>query len=259
MGVAHRTRIRGARNFTAIAPVYSLLGADSGTGLADEIGTALTNHLLALGVPQVDAEATAAGIAAIYQAAGQAFDDPVNGAGALYPVFGATEASVGVVPLDDDVVHIASGLRVIDGDISYVGIDLGTQYFFRPDLVFYFNYSWLSQNEWFPEEDGISAPFTLNTAQNKFRLGIQYLPNEGFTGSIGYQYTPSYDATFGLYSGETDVQSLVDLNIGYNFKNGLKLSVNANNLFNNEYRYSPAMPKIGRIILGKVGYTFGAK
>jgi outer membrane receptor protein involved in Fe transport len=62
-----------------------------------------------------------------------------------------------------------------------------------------------------------------------------------------------------LYSGKTDEQNLVDLNVGYGFNNGLKFSFNVTNLFNSTYRYAPAMPKIGRIALGKLTYTFGGK
>lgn len=253
----YNRRIDGARNFTALAPVYSLLGADSGTGLATEVGAALTNHLTGLGLDQATAEATAAGIAAAYQGAGTAFDDPATGAGALYSIFGAAESGVGAVPLDDNVVHIASGNRVNDLEISYVGIDFGAQYYLTNDLIGYFNYSWLSQNEWTPERDGVTSTFNLNTPDNKFRLGLNYVPTEGFSGSIGFQHTPSYNATFGLYSGATDEQNLVDLSLGYAFGNGLKLGFNVNNLFNSEYRFSPAMPKIGRMALAKVTYAFG--
>jgi len=253
----YNRRIVGGVNFTALAPIYSLLGADSGAGLATEVGAALTNHLTGLGLDQATAEATAAGIAAAYGGAGAAFDDPMTGAGRLYGIFGAAESGTGIVPLDDNVVHIAAGGRVNSDEIAYTGIDFGAQYYLTNDLIGYFNYSWLSQTQWVPEEDDVANPFNLNTPDNKFRLGLQYVPAEGFSGSIAFQHTPSYNATFGLYSGDTDEQNLVDLSLGYAFGNGLKLGFNVNNLFNSEYRFSPAMPKIGRMAVGKVTYTFG--
>ena len=253
----YNRRLEGGRIFTALLPVYALVGADSGAGLQDAVGTALTGHLTGLGLDQATAEATAAGIAAAYGGAGAAFDDPATGAGALYGLFGAAESGVGTVPLDDNIVHVTSGGRVSADEISYVGIDVGTQYYFTNDLIGYFNYSWLSQNEWIPGEDDVTTAFTLNTADSKYRLGLQYVPATGFTGSIGFNHTPSYNASFGLFSGETDEQNLVDLSVGYTFDNGIKIGFNANNLFDSNYRFSPNMPQVGRIIMGKLTYNFG--
>ncbi len=244
----------GALQFTALAPAYTLIGADTGGGLAAEVGAALTSHLVGLGLPQETAAAAAAGVAAVYGGFGAAFDDPATGVGALYGLIGAAESGIGAVPLDDDIVHIAAGSQVSVGDISYTGVDFGASYYFSNEIVGYFNYSWLSQTEWFPEEDGVQNAFTLNTPDNKFRAGVQYLPTTGLSGSVAFQRTPSYRATFGLFSGDTDDQNLVDLNVGYAFDSGLKFGVSVNNLFDSQYRFSPAMPRVGRLALAKVTY-----
>ena len=255
----YRNTITGARNFTALSPVYALVGADSGGGLAAEIRTDLTNYLANFGLPAEQIESIVAPIVGAYAAAGAAFDDPITGVGGLYPLFGSPEGDNEVVPGDDDIVHVASGLRVVDGKITYVGMDFSTDYYFTPSLIGNFNYSWVSQNEWSPEEDDISAPYTLNTPKDKWRVGIKYLPTKGFNGSLTFQHTPSYNMTAGQFSGITDEQNLVDLSLGYGFNNGLRIALNANNLFNNEYRYSPNFPKIGRIMLGKLTYNFGGR
>ena len=247
--------IDGALQFTALAPAYSLIGADSGGGLAAEVGAALTTHLVGLGVPQEVAAGTAAGIAAAYAGAGAGFDDPVTGVGALYALIGAAESGIGAVPLDDDIVHIATGNQVSVGDISYTGVDFGASYYLTNNLIGYFNYSWLSQTEWFPGEDDVQNPFSLNTPDNKFRLGVQYLPEVAWSGSLAFQRTPSYNATFGLFSGITDEQNLVDLSVGYKFDSGLKVGLDVNNLFDSQYRFAPSLPTIGRIALAKLTYT----
>jgi outer membrane receptor for ferrienterochelin and colicins len=264
----YNTSITNGFNFTAVAPVYSLLGADSGAGLYKSVGDALSAYLKGKGLSDADinkivygdpANPAVPGIAQIYAGAGKAFDDPVTGAGGLYPVFGAAESQSGVVPLDDNIVHIAGADRISPDTYNYTGIDLGTQYYFREDIIGYFNYSWLSKNEWKLGDKNVTVPYNLNTPKTKIRMGLQYLPAQGFSGSISFQHTPSYNATFGLYSGKTDEQNLIDLNLGYGFNNGLKFSFNVTNLFNSTYRYAPAMPKIGRIALGKLTYTFGGK
>jgi len=251
-------QISGFSQFTALSPTYALVGSDIPGAITSSVQNALLGHLaqfVAAGViDQATADATAAGIAAGYGAGATGLNDGIS---PLFGIFGVAEGDIS--PSGDDVVHIPAGRRVdaTAETISYVGVDLGFNYYFTQDLIGLANFSYLSKNEWLPGENGLSSIYTLNTANNRVRVGMQYVPQCKWNGSISFQHTPEYNMTNGQFSGTTDVQNLVDLGLGYVFNNGLKLSVNATNLFDNEYRYAPNFPKIGRRVLGRLTYTFG--
>ena len=115
----------------------------------------------------------------------------------------------------------------------------------------------INQNVFSAEDIGeVSGGYNLNTPQHKFRLGLNYLPSTGFFGGVHYLYDDEFMSTNGIYSGIAESRSLVNLNVGYNFGNGLKVSVNASNLFDNRYQAFPRLPEIGRLALFNVTYTF---
>lgn len=88
-------------------------------------------------------------------------------------------------------------------------------------------------------------------------MGINYFPqNDGFYGGLHYLYDEEYMSTNGIYSGLAQSRSIFDLNVGYKFDNGLKLSLNASNLFNNKYQAFPRLPQIGRLAVINLTYSF---
>ena len=95
--------------------------------------------------------------------------------------------------------------------------------------------------------------------RNKFRLGANYVTDNGLRGNIAFQHDDSFMAFVGQYSGETDVRNLVDLGIGYKFDNGLTIDVSAQNLFDSKYRAFSGMPEIGRRTLVTLIYEFGGE
>lgn len=144
------------------------------------------------------------------------------------------------------------------GDLDYWGIDMGLEYYLNDDLSVYTNYGYISQNVFTPEDIGeVADGFNLNTPQNKLRIGVNYLPKKtGLFAGIHYLNDSEYMSTNGIYSGIAQSRSIFDLNIGYNFNNGLKASLNASNLFNNKYQSFPRLPEIGRLAVVNVTYTF---
>ena len=102
-------------------------------------------------------------------------------------------------------------------------------------------------------------PFSLNTPQNKFRLGANYISSTGWRGNLAFQHDDAFFADLGLFRGETPAKNLVDAGIDYRFDFGLTLDVSATNLFDNEYRAFANFPKIGRRALLKLTYHFGVE
>ena len=238
----------GFDDFTAIAPLISLVGQDltALNGVATDFGA----WLVSIGVPAAQATQLAG-------AYGQVANLVPN-----YYNTGTVETSQ--MPQNDGIMHVAAGYRIFpDAKLSYTGVDLGLEYYFTDDLSGWFNYSYISQNEFSGEELGVDADsplaVSLNTAKNKFRAGLILAPQTGFRGSLSFQHDDSFLANTGQYAGQTDERNLLDASIGYKFDNGLAIDLSGNNIFDNKYRAFPNMPQIGRLVRAKVTYTFGCK
>jgi len=266
-----------ASQFTAISPVYQLTGIDGlpsdlGGAIATQFGPNLVAALVNAGQSQAAAEAIAAqitpAVAGAYAQAGDAFLNTPSasfGGASFAQVLGAlpfhATTATDQVP-DDGINHIAAGYRTFTKQKN-LGIDLGLEYYFSNKLSAFFNYSWIRDTQFDQKvvgfEDAPSIRTFANLPQKKFRTGVNYTPESGIRGSVSYQYDQSYFANAGQFSGDTDPRNLVDASLGYKFNNGLAIDLSATNLFNNEYRFYPNMPKIGRRALLKAVYTFGGK
>ncbi|MFK7934058.1 MAG: TonB-dependent receptor, partial [Saprospiraceae bacterium] len=261
--------------FTAISPAYALLGIDAlpgdlGTNVSAAFGPQLEAALIGAGFSAEEAAGTAAAITPIvagaYQQAGDAaLNSPSPAFGGLslgqliaaLP-FHATTAT-DQVP-SNGVNHLAAGYRTFD-ERNYWGADLGLEYYVNNDISVFGNYSWVNTNEFMQNVVGVEGaplPSYLNIPQNKFRLGVNYAPEVGLRGSLSFQHDDSYFAAAGQFSGDTEVRNLVDASVGYRFASGLAIDLSAVNLFNNDYRYLPNMPRLGRRTLAKVSYAFGS-
>ena len=261
----YNRKIEGATLFTAISPSYGLLGvdnigADLGAGVAEKLTPYLIEQLTplapALPVPveQVAAQ-IAAGYAAGYTQGGNGF---AQGIAPLANGFILGTVETENVP-DNGVTHVAAGYRTFEA-YDYTGLDLGLEYYVNADLSFFGNYSYISENIFNPiikGSDGLTETTSISAPKNKFRLGANYAPLQGFRANLSFQHDDSFLALIGQFSGDTDVKNLVDLGVGYKFTNGLSIDVSAQNLFDNEYREFPLFPKIGRRTLVTLTYDFG--
>ena len=284
LDVYHVTQKNNSQ-FTAISPAYILSGLDAlpvdfSAAVMAQASPNIEAELLAAGFPQNQVDGIMAGLNPILAGAWQQAGDGVLNT--PNPAFGGLTFAqlVAALPFhatsptdqvpDNGVNHLAAGYRTFD-ERSFWGTDLGLEYYVNSDLTAFFNYSWVSDNEFMQKvvgfEDQPALPSYLNIPQNKFRLGVNYNPEEGFNGSIAFQHDDAYVASAGQFSTDdpttpdvtekTDPRNLVDLAVGYNFDFGLGVSIAAQNALKNEYRYLPNMPKIGRRTLIKLRYDFG--
>tara|TARA_B110000046_G_scaffold174753_1_gene198789 strand:- start:385 stop:711 length:327 start_codon:yes stop_codon:yes gene_type:complete len=104
-------------------------------------------------------------------------------------------------------------------------------------LTSFVNYSWFSRSE--------GQPGDLNFPQNKVRSGVSYKSEKILSGSFSYQWDQGYNSNIANLPDEIDAKSLFDLKLEFKFTPGLKLELAATNLFNNEFRTLPGLPKIG--------------
>ncbi|MEO1259676.1 MAG: TonB-dependent receptor [Bacteroidota bacterium] len=259
----YRVTQKNNSQFTAISPAYrlqdlDLIGGELGNAVAAQVEAPFIGGLVANGFPQEVAEQQWAAFAPLligaYAAGGQGFADAID----PLPFHATTPTDQ--VP-DNGISHLSAGYRTFD-ERSFWGIDLGLEYYFSNDFSAFFNYSWVSDTEFTQNVvgiEGVSLPSYLNIPKNKFRLGVNYTPEKGIRGNISFQHDESYFSASGDFAGNTEERNLVDAAVGYSFGNGLSIDVSAQNVLDNEYRYLPNMPKIGRRTLGRLTYTFGAK
>lgn len=253
---------RNNSQFTAISPAYKLtnldaLGGELGAAVTAQIEAPFIQALLDQGFTEEQATGTwlafQPAIAGAYAAGGGSFASSID----ALPFHATTPTDQ--VP-DNGVTHLAAGYRTFD-ERSFLGMDLGLEYYFTQDISAFFNYSWVNRNEFEQRvvgfEDSAPLPTYLNIPKNKFRVGVNYTPEKGIRGSLTYQHDDSYFASAGQFSGDTSPRNLVDASVGYRLDNGIAIDISATNLLNNKYRYLPNMPFIGRRALAKVTYSFG--
>ena len=256
---------KGFTLFNAVGPTYALVGADIKTDLGAAVESGITPFLTetltaVLGDPAV-AAATAAAIAgqigAGYGAGGATVQAQIA---PLFTIFGAVESDL--IPQGDGITHVSVGYRSdANASIDYWGSDIGLEYYVDGNLSIFANYSWNSKNRWGPaggDFDGeLSFPFSLNAPKNKFRIGLNYSPEDGFFGSVSFQHDDSFYGDFGQFQGDTDEVNVIDASVGYRLDNGLQLTIGATNLFDADYSAFVNFPRVRRRVMFKALYTFG--
>ena len=139
-------------------------------------------------------------------------------------------------------------------------MDIGLEYYLNETFSVFGNYSYISENMFetvIKGTDGQTGLNTISTPKNKFRLGANYGGGLGWRANLSFQHDDAFLSFDGQFAGQVDEKNLVDLGIGYKFDFGLTVNAGAQNLFNNEYRAYPNMPKIGRRSSITLTYDFG--
>ena len=258
----YNRKIDGATLFTAISPSWLPVGAQFGTDLGAAVATqGLEDFMFTLlggdGNPAArpTAQALNAAIAGAYTQGGDGF------AAGVAPLIGG--AIFATTPTDNvpnnGVTHLAAGYRTFEA-FDYTGVDFGLEYYVNADLSLFGNYSYISENIFNPEikgGEGATETTSISAPKNKYRLGINYAPAEGFRANMSFQHDDSFMALLGQFSGETGDRNLVDLGVGYKFNDMITFDISAQNLFDNEYRVFPMFPKIGRRMMAKLTFNFG--
>jgi len=261
----YNRRVDGGITVAALAPSFGLqgidaLGMDLGVGVAAQLTPYLVEQLTPL-APALPApvEVIAAQIAGAY-AAGytQGGDGFAQGIAPLANNFLLGTVQVENAP-DNGVTHIPSGYRTFES-YSYTGLDVALEYYFSGDFSVFGNYSYISENVFetvIRDTGGQTGLNTISAPRNKFRLGANYGGITGWRANLSFQHDDSFLSFDGQFSGETDEKNLVDIGIGYKFDFGLTVNAGAQNLFDNEYRAFPNMPRIGRRSSITLTYDFG--
>ena len=141
------------------------------------------------------------------------------------------------------------------GDISLNGLDCSLTYYLNPSLSFGGNYSFVSKGLFETDLRNIA----LNAPTNKFGANVQYNNiNLGLAAGVRMNFVASFPVNSGVYIGEVESYSTIDLNAGYDIPFGPRprLSLTVQNVLNNMYQPFIGAPDIGRLSLVRLTQTF---
>jgi iron complex outermembrane receptor protein len=141
------------------------------------------------------------------------------------------------------------------GDISLNGLDCSLTYYLNPSLSIGGNYSFVSKDLFENELNDIA----LNAPKNKFGVNVQYInANLGMGAGVRMNYVAGFPVNSGVYIGEVESYSTIDLNVGYDIPFGPspRLSLTVQNLLNTMYQPFIGTPEIGRLSLVRLTQTF---
>lgn len=141
------------------------------------------------------------------------------------------------------------------GEISLQGIDASMTYYLNPSLSIGGTYSFVSKDLFETDLRDIA----LNAPTNKFGANIQYMnANLGLGAGVRMNFVAGFPVNSGVYIGEVESYSTIDLNVGYNipFATEPRLSLTVQNLLGTEYQPFIGAPEIGRLSLVRLTQTF---
>ena len=143
------------------------------------------------------------------------------------------------------------------GSITLYGMDLSAVYYPNDRWSISGNFSFVN-DVFFEALDGI-ADISLNAPKQKFKLSSSYsMPDWNLRVGGGVRYNGSFRQDSGVYVGDVDPYTVVDMNAVYDlpFAEDLSLMFNVDNVLNSQYRSWAGAPEIGRLAYLQLGLDF---
>ena len=143
------------------------------------------------------------------------------------------------------------------GEITLNGLDVNLAYFPSDQWSLTGSYSWVDKTL-FEKVDDI-ADIALNAPGNKFKLGTSYTFNQPqLTLGAQWRSVGAFRQESGVFVGDVDSYSLLDLNASYRlpFGHHLRLGVDVSNALDTKHRTFVGAPEIGRLVFGQLGVAF---
>lgn len=148
------------------------------------------------------------------------------------------------------------------GEVDFWGTDLAAQILASDRLRIDANYSFQSDECFDFNEDGLCTStddIALNAPSHKGSVGFTFDDRAaGFSFGGRLRMTTAFPMNSGVYRGDVDGYSLLDVLIGYRlpFQPGTQVSLTANNVLNNLHQEFVGAPEIGRMLVARVRYDF---
>ena len=148
------------------------------------------------------------------------------------------------------------------GEVNLWGADFGFDADVTSELSVQGTYSWVSEKCFdFNNDQSCSSTqdIALNAPTNKGSIGFRYADPSGIAFGGRLRASGEFPMNSGVYLGTVHSFAVFDVNAAYRVPGyeGFIVSATVNNLLNNEHREFVGAPKMGRIALLKVQYSFG--
>jgi len=148
------------------------------------------------------------------------------------------------------------------GQVDYYGVDVGIKYILSKHIFGFMNLSWIS-DDYFSDkelgEEGTGQALSMNGPKLKYAFGLNYSSQRMLTLSLAYRYKDKFETLAGLFTGPVPESHIIDLGLGLDLKKyveGLQLNITAQNVVGEKYRSWYGTPSIGRMIMGRLIYSF---
>lgn len=262
-----------------LTPFFQGAGLLQGAQQISQAGAAFGLPAFAGGDPT----AAAAYIASLPDAAAQAiatqvFGQPLTGAQIVGAInsqaadqagqlgAGLAQAPLGLVSPDGAFDRDAIVLTYRNfGEVDYFGMDLGLEYLLNNNWRLIANYSHISDDSWLDLDGNDDFDIYLNAPRNKGMFAVAY-DSRTLSGEVRYRYVEGFPIESGIWvtplvNGQRqaiDSYGLLDLNLGYDFKNfdGLRATLSITNALDVDNVQFAGTPNIGRLSLLGLSYRF---
>ncbi|MGH7494387.1 MAG: TonB-dependent receptor domain-containing protein [bacterium] len=148
------------------------------------------------------------------------------------------------------------------GNVDYYGVDASMQINASNHLNLFGNISYVS-DDFFDnkelDETNTSLELALNAPKFKAKGGFSYNIPLGFGFNAAGRYSKGFPVRSGPYIGDVESYFLLDVGAGYDlgrYAPGMSFDVMVQNLLDKEHREFIGAPKIGRLALARLNYTF---
>ena len=148
------------------------------------------------------------------------------------------------------------------GQLSYYGSDMSFTYELSPSWAISGSATYMSQNVFAGEELGDGAgtdTIALNAPKYKSSLGIMHRNADlGLNVGLQWRWVDGFRMNSGVYVGDVNAYHMLDLTAQYAIPgvDGLSLNVSATNLLDHQVQQFIGAAAIGRLIQGRLTYTF---
>ena len=156
-----------------------------------------------------------------------------------------------------DPTAVLMTYRNFEEAVTVNGFDLAAAYYPSDIWTLTGSYSFVDDNL-FENLDGI-GDIALNAPKHKLKFGSTYaFPQHGMTVGARVRYSDSFPMQSGVFEGEVDSYTLLDVSASYDlpFEQDLQLQVEIDNVLDNAHEEFVGGAEIGRLIYAQLGVRF---
>ena len=149
------------------------------------------------------------------------------------------------------------------GQITYMGSDAAFTYELSPSFTISGSASYVNKNVFYGEDLGegntSADTIALNAPKYKSSLGIMHRNADlGLNIGVQWRWVDTFRMNSGVYIGDVNAYHMLDLTAQYSIPGveGLSVNLNATNLLDNKVQQFIGAAAIGRMVQGRLAYTF---